>query len=274
MARRSWAMCSPKSRIVVSVVLRSFIGVPLIIYGRITRQREKNRRKSDMKNNIAFYFDKWTYQNVGIYYSWVGEREKALVLSCNIRLWVVLLLPEVLWCASLSIASRSAIVLQMACYLSQLLCRVFASHLCALHARASQQFCTFCFHNLHRKGLSKRRSFLGKSSDVYLFFSEFFSKMLDVFTGFFPRFWEFAAVCKQGCSVKVGFPLFSCWKIPLFSILVWRLWKQKSANPRERARVSRAREKRWFFLSKVWCPTRGLHRHEIPLISSSTFAPF
>lgn len=81
--------------------------------------------------------------------SLVEEREKALELSCNIRLWVVLLLPEVLWCASLSIASRSAVILYMARYLSQLLCRVFASHLCALHARASQQFCTFCFHNLH-----------------------------------------------------------------------------------------------------------------------------
>ena len=244
MARRSWAMCSPKSRIVVSVVLRSFIGVPLIIYGRITRQREKNRRKSDMKNNIAFYFDKWTYQNVGIYYSWVGEREKALVLSCNIRLWVVLLLPEVLWCASLSIASRSAIVLQMACYLSQLLCRVFASHLCALHARASQQFCTFCFHNLHRKGLSKRRSFLGKSSDVYLFFSEFFSKMLDVFTGFFPRFWEFAAVCKQGCSVKVVFPLFFLLKNPSFQHSCVKVVKAKKCKSQgTRACVTCTREK-------------------------------
>ena len=274
MARRSWAMCWPKSRIVVSVVLRSFIGVPLIIYGRITRQREKNRRKSDMKNNIALYFDKFTCQNVDIYYSWVGEREKALVLSCNIRLWVVLLLPEVLWCASLSIASRSAIVLQMARYLSQLLCRVFASHLCALHARASQQFCTFCFHNLHRKGLNKRRSFLGESSDVYLFFSDIFPKMSDFFWCSSHVFESSLQFANKGAPWKLLFPFFSCWKIPLFSVLVWRLWKQKSANPRERARVSRAREKRWFFLSKIWCPTRGLHRHEIPLISLYPFALF
>lgn len=39
-----------------------------------------------MKNNVALYFDKWTYQNVDICYSWVEEREKALELSCNIRL--------------------------------------------------------------------------------------------------------------------------------------------------------------------------------------------
>jgi len=39
-----------------------------------------------MKNNITLCFDKWIYQNVGICYSWVGEREKALELSCSIRL--------------------------------------------------------------------------------------------------------------------------------------------------------------------------------------------
>ena len=33
------------------VVLRSCVGVPLIVYGRITRQREKNRRKSDRKSD-------------------------------------------------------------------------------------------------------------------------------------------------------------------------------------------------------------------------------
>ena len=178
------------------------------------------------------------------YCSLVGEREKALELSCNIWQWVVLLLPEVLWCASLSIASRSAIVLQMARYLSQLLRRVFASHMCALHARASQQFCTFCFHNLHPKGLNKRRSFLGKSSDVYLFFTEFFPKMLDVFTGFFPRFWEFAAVCKQGCSVKVAFPLFFLLKnrpFPLPRVKVVKAKKCKSQGTR--ACVTCAREK-------------------------------
>ena len=206
--------------------------------------------------------------------SLVGEREKALELSCNIRLWVVLLLPEVLWCANLSIASRSAIVLHLARYLSQLLCRVFASHLCPLHARASQQFCTFCFHNLHRKGLNKRRSFLGKSSDVYLFFSEFFWKCWTFLWASSQVFESSLQFANKGAPWKLFFPFFSCWKIPLFSILVWRLWKQKSANPRERARVSRAREKRWFFLSKIWCPTRGLHRHEIPLISLYPFAPF
>ena len=178
------------------------------------------------------------------YCSLVGEREKALELSCNIRLWVVLLLPEVLWCASLSIASRSAIVLQMARYLSQLLCRVFASHLCPLHARASQQFCTFCFHNLHRKGLNKRRSFLGKSSDVYLFFSEFFLKMLDVFMGFFPSFWEFAAVCKQGCSVKVAFSLFFLLKNPSFQRSCVKVVKAKKCKSQgTRACVTCAREK-------------------------------
>ena len=275
MARRSWAMCSPKSRIVVSVVLRSFIGVPLIIYGRITRQREKNRRKSDMKNNIALYFDKWTCQNVDIYYSWVGEREKALELSCNIRLWVVLLLPEVLWCASLSIASRSAIVLHMARYLSQLLCRVFASHLCALHARASQQFCTFCFHNLHRKRLSKRRSFLGKSSDVYLFFSEFFPKMLDVYTGFFPCFWEFAAVCKQGCSVKVAFPLFFLLQSPSFQRSCVKVVKAKKCKSQgTRACVTCAREKVIFFWAKYDALQEGFIDMKFPWFLFTLLRPF
>ena len=206
--------------------------------------------------------------------SLVEEREKVLELSCNIRLWVVLLLPEVLWCSSLPIASRSAIVLHMARYLSQLLCRVFASHLCALHVRALQQFYTFCFHNLHRKGIKKRRSFLEKSSDVFLFFSDIFRKTSDFF-GYSSHVFEssllFASMSLcEGCF----FSLFSCRKTAVSHYHVWRLWKQKSANPRERARVSRAREKRWFFLSKIWCPTRGLHRHEIPLISLYPFVPF
>ena len=175
--------------------------------------------------------------------SWVGERETALELSCNIWQWVVLLLPEVLWCASLSIASRSAIVLQMALYLSQLVRRVFASHLCALHARASQQFCTFCFHNLHRKGLNKRRSFLGKSSDVYLF-SPTFSQKCRTFSGVLPKFLEVRWSLQTSCSVKVAFPLFFLVKNPSFQHSCVKVVKAKKCKSQgTRACVTCAREK-------------------------------
>ena len=176
--------------------------------------------------------------------------------------------------ANPSIFTFGKFVSQMARFLSQLLRRVFAFHQCPLHARASQQFCTFCFHNLHRKGMKKRRSFLEKSSDVFLFFSDVFRKTSDFF-GYSSHVFEssllFAsmALC-EGCF----FSLFSCRKTAISHYHVWRLWKQKSKNPRECARVSRAREKKRFFLSKIWCPTRNLDWHEIPLISSSTFAPF
>ena len=53
----------------------------------------------------------------------------------------------------------------------------------------------------------------------------------------------------MGCC-ESHFFLFSVEKMPLFSTRVWRLWKQKSANPWERARVSRAREKKRFFLEQ------------------------
>jgi len=55
--------------------------------------------------------------------------------------------------ANPSIFTFGKFVSQMARYLSQLLRRVFVIHQCPLHARASLGFCTFCFHNLHRKGL-------------------------------------------------------------------------------------------------------------------------
>ena len=149
--------------------------------------------------------------------------------------------------ANPSIFTFGKFVSQMTRYLSQLLRRVFVIHQCPLHARASLGFCTFCFHNLHRKGPKKRWSFLRKCP-TFFFFSPTFSEKCRTFYELLPAF------LKVGCSLLTTrvpcmslFPFFSVEKMPLFSTRVWRLWKQKNANPWERARVSRAREKKWFF---------------------------
>ena len=78
--------------------------------------------------------------------------------------------------ANPSIFTFGKFVSQMTRYLSQLLRRVFVIHQCPLHARASLGFCTFCFHNLHRKGLKKRWSFLRKSPTFFFFFPTFSEK--------------------------------------------------------------------------------------------------
>ncbi len=86
-------------------------------------------------------------------------------------------------------------VSQMTILLQQLLRRVFVFHQCPLHARASLGFCTFCFHNLHRKGPKKRWSFLRKSP-TFFFFSPTFSEKCRTFYELLPTF------LKVGCSLQ------------------------------------------------------------------------
>lgn len=131
----------------------------------------------------------------------------------------------------------------MARYLSQLLRRVFAFFLLTLHARASLQFCTFCFHNLHRKGLIKRRSFLGRSSDVFLFFSDIFPKMSDFF-------WCSSQVLGSSCSlqawhsVKVAFSPFFLVEKPPFSTTACEGCESKKVQIPGNARVCHVRARK------------------------------
>ena len=87
------------------------------------------------------------------------------------------------------------------------------------HARASLGFCTFCFHNLHRKRPKKRWSFLRKSP-TFFSFSPTFSEKCRTFYELLPTF------LKVGCSLKImgccesHFFLFLCRKKCLFSALV------------------------------------------------------
>ena len=87
------------------------------------------------------------------------------------------------------------------------------------HARASLGFCTFCFHNLHRKGLKKRWSFLRKSP-TFFYFSPTFSEKCRTFlwasSHVFESWLQFAD--KQG-ALKVTFSFFLSKKC-LFSALV------------------------------------------------------
>ena len=154
-------------------------------------------------------------------------------------------------------------------------CVEFSLFISALFTRARiTAILHFLLSQPSPKGTKKTLEFSWKMSNVFLFFSDIFRKTSDFF-GYSSHVFEssllFAsmALC-EGCF----FSLFSCRNTAVSHYHVWRLWKQKSANPRERARVSHAREKKRFFQSKIWCPTRNLDWHEIPLISSSTFAPF
>ena len=82
------------------------------------------------------------------------------------------------------------------------------------HARASQQFCTFCFHNLHRKGMKKRRSFLEKVP-TFFFFSPTFSEKRRTFLDILPTFLKVRCCLLAWHSVKVAFsPFFLVEKPP------------------------------------------------------------
>ena len=142
-------------------------------------------------------------------------------------------------------------VLQMTRYLLQLLRRVFAFHQCPFHTRASLGFCTFCFHNLHRKGLKNVGVFLEKVQRFSLFLRRFLKNV--------GRFYELLPTfLKVGCSLKImgccesHFFLFSCRKNASFqhsSVKVVKAKKRKSQGTRPR--VACAREKPLFFEQNV-----------------------
>ena len=60
--------------------------------------------------------------------------------------------------------------------------REHACALCAYHARTLQGFCTFCFHNLHTRGLFHRNSKTKKQGDKRKNVGDFLEKV--------QRFWE------------------------------------------------------------------------------------
>ena len=121
--------------------------------------------------------------------------------------------------ANPSIFTFGKFVSQMARYLSQLLRRVFVIHQCPLHARASLGFCTFCFHNLHRKGLKNVGVFLEKVQRFSLFLRRFL-KNVGRFYELLSTFLKVAAVCRQTGCLESHFFLFSVEKKPLFSTRV------------------------------------------------------
>ena len=248
MARRSWAMCWPKSRVVVLVVLRSFVGVLLIVYGRITRQREKNHRKSDIKSDRVPCSAMCAYQICSFLRFLFESAPKHLQVRMASVCDSSSTCAEAYGWANPSIFTFGKFVSQMTRYLSQLLRRVFVFHQCPFHTRAHPwDFALFAFTTFTERDPKNVGVFL-ENVQRFSFFLRRFLKNVGRFYGLLPTF------LKVGCSLKImgccesHFFLFSVEKMPLFSTRVWRLWKQKNANPRERARVSRAREKRWFFL--------------------------
>ena len=140
-------------------------------------------------------------------------------------------------------------VLQMTRYLLQLLRRVFAFHQCPFHTRASLGFCTFCFHNLHRKGPKKRWSFLRKCP-TFFFFSPTFSEKCRTFL------WASSHVFESGCSLQTNrvpwkslFPFFLSKKC-LFSALVCEGCESKKTQIPGNAPACHVRARKTFFLEQ------------------------
>ena len=60
---------------------------------------------------------------------------------------------------------------------------------CVYHARTLQGFCTFCFHNLHTRGLFHRNFKMKKQGDKRKNVGDFLEKV-QRFSEILPRFWE------------------------------------------------------------------------------------
>ena len=167
-------------------------------------------------------------------------------------------------------------VLQMTRYLLQLLRRVFAFHQCPFHTRASLGFCTFCFHNLHRKGPKKRWSFLRKCP-TFFFFSPTFSEKCRTFL------WASSHVFESGCGLQTNrvpwkslFPFF-CRKKASFQHSCVKVVKAKKCKPLEmRPRVTCAREKVIFLKVKSYplqvCFTEGKNGYRFLFPLSNTLS--
>ena len=99
--------------------------------------------------------------------------------------------------------------------------------------------------------MKNRRSFLEKSSDGFLFFSDVFRKMSDVFMSFFPRFLKVDFSLQKNVAEKSCFFLFSCRKNASFQHSCVKVVKAKKCKSQgTRPRVTCAREKPLFSRAK------------------------
>ena len=249
MARRSWAMCWPKSRVVVLIVLRSCVGVPLIVYGRITRQREKNHRKSDIKSDGVPCSAMCACQMCGFLRFFLRARQS----TCKFAWHQSVILPPLVlrrMGGQIRRFSPSANLSHKWLVICRNYCVEFSLFISAPYTRAHHwDFALFAFTTFTERDPKNVGVFL-KNVQRFSFFLRRFLKNVGRFYELLPTFLKVAAVCRQTGCLESHFFLFSVEKKPLFSTRVWRLWKQKNANPRERARVSRAREKNVFSRAK------------------------
>ena len=116
------------------------------------------------------------------------------------------------------------------------------------HARASLGFCTFCFHNLHRKGPKKRWSFLEKRP-TFFFFSPMFSEKCRTFlwasSHVFESWLQFE---DNGLLWKSLFPFSLSKKNASFQHSCVKVVKAKKCKSLgTRPRITCAREKPLFF---------------------------
>ena len=144
------------------------------------------------------------------------------------------------------------------------------------HARASLGFCTFCFHNLHRKGPKKRWSFLRKCPTFFSFsptFSEKCRTFLWASSHVFESWLQFAD--NQG-ALKVTFSFF-CRKNASFQHSCVKVVKAKKCKSQgTRPRVTCAREKVIFLKVKSYplqvCFTEGKNGYRFLFPLSNTLS--
>ena len=138
----------------------------------------------------------------------------------------------------------------------------FFPSLTRARARTLQQFCTFCFHNLHRnpckvlkdytlRGIFRvwitlfhknRRKAVEKGSKNGKKNLESFPKRVRPTEKTYEKYGKISDIFWKNSNVfqEISYVFSETSEILSSGCEVWRLWKQKVQNPREGARVTRA----------------------------------
>ena len=133
-----------------------------------------------------------------------------------------------------------------------------------VRARTLQQFCTFCFHNLHRnpckvlkdytlRGIFRvwitlfhknRRKVVEKCIKNGKKWQESFPKRVRPTEKTYEKYGKISDIFWKNSNVfqEISYVFSETSEILSSGCEVWRLWKQKVQNPREGARVTRVRE--------------------------------
>ena len=180
------------------IVLRSCVGVPLIVYGRITRQREKNHRKSDIKSDGVPCSAMCIYQICSFSAVLFESVPKHLQVCVALDGGFSSTCAEAHGWANPSFFTFGKFVSQVTILLQQLLRRVFVFHQCPFHTRAHPwDFALFAFTTFTERDQKNVGVFLEKVQRFFLFLRRFL-KNVGRFYGLLPTF------LKVGCSLQTN----------------------------------------------------------------------